>query len=483
MGIPVTPLRHQDETAHRQVMAERINQIRDFTFDDSRVRAGSEITSGFTPLNPAWPPGDVRRMGIKDDDTDQTTQIVAAFTALGSTWDGDLYIPPRVRFGMMAVLAALPVKSRLHFTNIFQSGAGYRQQINGVMSRPADANTDTSFTVLDPHYPNIDINNPRTAGTTSASLGLCGFTWSRGYFSLTNGTGGPRPQYQWNFTKAPVRTAEYGGAGLGCFISRVRSPERAGNYEFWFNGIVVAIGDFIHAANGWVYRAVTAGTSTVSPTHSAGSVAIGGITWAFESMWTPFKTNFYFDELGRVGNDPCDTGITQEWAQNPEDSEDFTVRYTANGISKKIITRYRVTDGAAALVNLPYWEHSNADSTRLLLSDGSRVLAQVTDTKGLQLGQHGRITATAVNGDTTPSVASIARLKMANTGATSVTDFDGFFADQEVELYFTNSNTTLVNSGTMALRGGVNVNPANANIIVLTRDPTNGAWVEKSRNF
>jgi len=443
-------------------------------------RAAIEISTGVTPSNYAYAVGDLRRYGVTDNDTDQTTQIVAALTAMGAGWDADLYIAPRIRFDMTAVMAVLPGKARLFFTNIFQSGAGYRQQINGVMSKPVDANTDTTRTIVDGHFPGLSFNNTRTAGTTSAGLGLCGLSWERGY--LRNGTKGPRPLWQTNWTKSTVRTAEYGGLGVGCFVSRVRSPERAGNYEFWFNGITVAIGDYISATNQWVYRAVTAGVSTVSPTHSTGNATVGGITWAFESMWTPFKINFYYDELGRVGNDACDTGITQEWSQNPEDSENFTIRYTANGISKTIITRYRPSDGAAALVNLPYWEHSSANSSRLLLSDGSRVLAQVSDAKGLQLGQSGRISATTTNG-ATPSVASIARLVVSNAGATNVTGFTNSFADQEVELYFTNGNTTLVNSGTLALKGAVNVTPANSNIIVITRDPTNAAWVEKSRNF
>lgn len=77
MAIPVTPLRHQDETAHRQVLAERINQVRDFTFDDSRTLTGGEITAAVTPTNKAFAPYSSKRLAVAGDGTDQATKLQA----------------------------------------------------------------------------------------------------------------------------------------------------------------------------------------------------------------------------------------------------------------------------------------------------------------------------------------------------------------------------------------------------------------------
>lgn len=79
MGIPVTPLRHQDETAHRQVMAERINQIRDFSFDDSRVRTGAEIDAQVMPVNLTYREGCLNRYATNT--IPGTTDMLPAFTA------------------------------------------------------------------------------------------------------------------------------------------------------------------------------------------------------------------------------------------------------------------------------------------------------------------------------------------------------------------------------------------------------------------
>ena len=444
-----------------------------------------ETAVGLVDGNLTWArPGDVRRYGVVDDDTDQTAAILAALALLTSAWDLPLYISERIRFDTQAVIDALPERAPMRFTNVFQSGSGYRQQLTGYMSRPPDANTDTAFTVVDPHYADIQINNPRTAGTTSAASGLSGFSWCRGFF--TRGTKGPRPLLQSNYTRANVREAEYSGKGVWCYITRARSPERAGDYEFWETGVTWTVGQFVHASNGWVYRCtVSPGASTIEPTHDTGTVVgADSVGWAFRSKWTPFNTVFYYDELGRIGTAPCDSGVTHEWLQNPEDAEDFHVRWTARGNSKTIKFRPLPSKTDGTTYGVPYWQFSEAiGGGRLITSDDGLVLARATDARGFELGVSGRIPATAADGDTTPSINACARLILANTGATNVTGFDDFLPGQEVELYFSTANTTLVHSSTLFLKGATNVSCNNASIIVITRDPTNSAWIEKSRNF
>lgn len=65
---------------------------------------------------------------------------------------------------------------------------------------------------------------------------------------------------------------------------------------------------------------------------------------------------------------------------------------------------------------------------------------------------------TATDADTTPSVAGINQLVLANTGATSVTQFDDGVENQLLVVRATNGNSTLVhNASAIVLRGGANV--------------------------
>lgn len=424
----------------------------------------------------------IRDFGVVANDTDQTAAIVSVLTGLGSSWEGVIEIPRNIRFDFNQVIPVVPYKAIVKFTNTMQSGSGYRQQLTGIISNPPDANTDTAFSIIDPHYPDLMLNNPRTAGTQSASKGLSGFSWGRGFFK--NGTKGPRFQWQANFTKSSVRTSEYGGEGVACFEFRTRAPERAGDWENWFNGIVVAIGDYVLSTNGAFYKALTAGTSTVAPTFTSGTSTVGGVTWEWQDgTWVNFRVPFYVDELGRIGSVQVPAGFTQNWEQNPEDPENMNLWWTAKGTSKRIQLRYRPTDSGDANVLMPIMDMNSSDGMRMLDSTLTNVLYQITDARGFELAQHGRRRVTATDGDTTPSVVGTGRLVLSNTSATSITNFDDFLPTQEVELYFTNGNTTLVHSSALFLRNTTNVTPINGGIIVVTRDPTNNGWVEKSRNF
>jgi hypothetical protein len=425
----------------------------------------------------------VKDFGVLANNTDQTAAIVSVLSGLGASWEGVIEIPGNIKFNFNQVVPLIPDKAVVHFTNTRQTGSGYRQQFTGVMSNPPDANTDTAFVILDSHYPDLMLNNPRTAGTTSADSGLSGFSWARGFFQ--NGSGGPRIQWQGNFTKSQVRSSEYNNAGVACFEFRTRAPERAGDYEVWANGINVDIGDCILATNGSFYKAQTAGTSTASPTVTSGTETIGGVTWEYiRGEWVNFRTAFYVDELGRVGTVPVDAGKTQLWQQNPEDAEDFNVWYQASGASKKIQQRFQVTDSGGNRSDTVIFDFTKAAGFRLLDSAGNRILFAADTSRGFRLSQYGLLTYSVPNGDTSPSVNSAGQLRFINTAPTSVVTFDDGLPNQEFSCYFTNSNTTLVHSSALKLRGGVNVTPAADQIITFVREPTSSNyWVEKSRNF
>jgi hypothetical protein len=58
---------------------------------------------------------------------------------------------------------------------------------------------------------------------------------------------------------------------------------------------------------------------------------------------------------------------------------------------------------------------------------------------------------------TTPSVRGAKVWKVGNTGATNISALTGGSVGQEVTLWATTANTTLVNSAALRLKGGVNV--------------------------
>lgn len=83
MGLPALPTRHEDSLAHRQRIAETVNSITNFQFDDSRVRTGREIDNGVMPVNFAYAPGHLYRYGKNalPGTTDLTSAAVKALLA------------------------------------------------------------------------------------------------------------------------------------------------------------------------------------------------------------------------------------------------------------------------------------------------------------------------------------------------------------------------------------------------------------------
>lgn len=83
MPLPQLPVVGLDDVNHRRRSRETINDILTHQFDDSRVRTPAEIAAGVTPVNYAYPPGDVRRYGAKCDGvTDDTAAINAGANAV-----------------------------------------------------------------------------------------------------------------------------------------------------------------------------------------------------------------------------------------------------------------------------------------------------------------------------------------------------------------------------------------------------------------
>lgn len=80
--------------------------------------------------------------------------------------------------------------------------------------------------------------------------------------------------------------------------------------------------------------------------------------------------------------------------------------------------------------------------------------------------------STAADGDTTPSVAGLSVLTMANSGATTVTYLDDMLANQKVHI-ICDGNTTFDFSGTsMKGNNGVDLTPANGDLIKAEKLPS-----------
>lgn len=125
------------------------------------------------------------------------------------------------------------------------------------------------------------------------------------------------------------------------------------------------------------------------------------------------------------------------------------------------------------------------------ICDGNSTFDMRIDNDDVVLGnnkygaQQGYNNLTFTDLDTTPSVAGRPRFREANTGATTITDFDDGAEGQEMYVVFTTNNTTLTHAdGKLELKGLVSVTPgatSNADIMGFTFQFN--FWIETYRNF
>lgn len=92
MPLSKLPTSGLDDVNQRRRHVETLNNVLDFTFDDSRVRTRAESAALMTPVNYAYAPGSVLRAGAKGDGaTDDTAAFQRALDALPAY--GRLIIP------------------------------------------------------------------------------------------------------------------------------------------------------------------------------------------------------------------------------------------------------------------------------------------------------------------------------------------------------------------------------------------------------
>lgn len=84
MPLPKRPVYGLDDINQRRRDREVTNQILDHSFDDYQKTTKEEKLAGITPINPAYPPSDVRRYGaVGDGVTDDTAACQAALDVAG----------------------------------------------------------------------------------------------------------------------------------------------------------------------------------------------------------------------------------------------------------------------------------------------------------------------------------------------------------------------------------------------------------------
>lgn len=84
MAIPQIPVNATETVTHRRRVAESINDIISFRFDQSRAITEAEAVSGENPVNLAYEPGDTRRWGVTDS-TSATFNTAALLKALSTS--------------------------------------------------------------------------------------------------------------------------------------------------------------------------------------------------------------------------------------------------------------------------------------------------------------------------------------------------------------------------------------------------------------
>jgi hypothetical protein len=194
MALPPVPNRHQDSGAHRQRIAETVNGITSFQFDDSRVRTPSEISAGLVPFNPAFVPGDSRRL-VTDTTgaTFVTTQLQALFDAAGKAADA---ATAATGVGTTVVVTIYPgiykvTRLYLRYSNVWinlMPGAIIQQDRGGT---GADAIVDSNTTGVAPAYACIHINpltylaNPAAPVTAIENVKIFGGGSVLGPFTVT----------------------------------------------------------------------------------------------------------------------------------------------------------------------------------------------------------------------------------------------------------------------------------------------------------
>jgi hypothetical protein len=369
---------------------------------------------------------------ISDGVTDQTAEIIDLFTALGDNFKGTLLIPYNTLFDIMSVYGAMPVGVNVFDKSLINQNYAVGNRTKPIVFGSRDTDSDDShYQIVSGHHAILLMNNlgiaKKTDGTPtdSASKGKISRCFAGGF--LTNGTKGPRLFAMETFSKLPSVNK------WAISLNQIRKLSEPDGAE---------IGDTIEVITEDGYLGI-------------------GVVPAYNL---------------HVRNKTSNTSLTTI----------IKAENTNNSSVSGINLSNKKADGTVMERKI---NHSNTGILQIRKLDDSGSNLDITDTYinpkvTLGIGNTSRVWGSAVDGDTTPSISGVGGLVIANTVATTITNFDGELAGEnpEITLIFTSANTTIQN-GTIRLKDHVNWTPTvNSTLTLFKNGALSTAWFEKCRS-
>jgi hypothetical protein len=213
----------------------------------------------------------------------------------------------------------------------------------------------------------------------------------------------------------------------------------------WRTGAVVAAGEYKLASNK-LYQAAGSGTTGATiPSHAAGSVSDGGVTWAFIRDYAAAAGSVRGTVLFGDRDDLPKFGLSTVRAQYSQDAAFWNGKKLRFLDSSNLSAWSVYTNGATDDLYI-----ETEDGAKRLRLDATGQFLQIT---GLAVAS-ASVTPTSL--DTTPSIKGVRTLLFNNAGPTSVTQFDDGIGFQEFYVRSANGQTTLVHGANLRLIGAVN---------------------------
>lgn len=334
MPLQKLPVVGLDDVNHRRRARETINQVLDHSFDDSRAQTTAEKLAGVTPVNAAYPPGDVRRYGaVGDGVTNDKPAIDNAF--LSCPLGGTVTLDANKTYSLGSGSIAIPDTKSLdtNGSDIISTGVavltfgrgsslyGRDSNITGsgnsgaAIALTSTANPDSMYIY---GWPTITSTNSGVAG----SIGI-DYTGSvRGVFEIriaetfvinvTGGSGSATPQTYYNEFRSPkIRTVSGGTAfrtRAGCNSNTVVNPQISGGTNGTYGFDIDGTGS-LTVMGGYVEAFAAANGTRGAKINDSTNISFIGVTFdqttadattsqALEVSGTSTQINFYGNGFG-----------------------------------------------------------------------------------------------------------------------------------------------------------------------------------------
>jgi len=416
-----------------------------------------------------------------DGVTDNTAELLSFLNTLPADSTLSIYIPNNLKYDFNQIVSVLPLRCNViddSSVNGWDS-VGFRQKVLQVYEKgDATGVVDLNQVLSSGHNASHVLENTGVSGSVSGDKRVVSWSWSSGRFQQDQS--GLRLMARNEYAKSAVRD------DIWAYTVRKRAPWLAKDYEIWRAGQNFSVDDVCLAnSTKRFYKALNGGAAgNTEPNHTTGTASDGNITWEVLDIAAFDATVFYMDELGRVAtNAGASIGFTQRWKQAVQDIENMRVAWEATGNSKSVRLSLRPTNGSGVAVEVPQLLASSSGGLRALDSGLTEEFFRLSDSRGFELGAYGHRELTVTDGNASPSVVGVGVVVFNNSSASNVTGFSDGKSTQEITVISSNSNTTLVNSSTLRLKGGVDAAVPAFGVLTFIRWSGSSAWIEKSRNF